>query len=163
MQLDQAEIQQRDGVRRIAEFLPRPVRFLMVGGIGLVTDLSVFTAIPVHDAHPIAVRIVSLAVATLVTWRLNRALTFDPSGRMQGHEAARYAAVTVTAQSVGFAVFSILVLTALARHPQAALLFGAVTSALFSYIGHLFFAFAPDDGASMDPAPECAWSKGDAS
>ena len=56
--------------------------------------------------------------------------------------------------SVSFAVFSILVLTVLARHPQAALLTGAVASALFSYIGHLLFAFAPEDDASTIPAPE---------
>ena len=70
-------ISSQDWLRRRIEILPRPIRFLGVGGIGLLTDLSVFTAIPMHTAHPIAARCVSLAVATLVTWRLNRALTFD--------------------------------------------------------------------------------------
>ena len=70
-------IEQSDWLRRRIEILPRPIRFLGVGGIGLLTDLSVFTAIPMHTAHPIAARCVSLAIATLVTWRLNRALTFD--------------------------------------------------------------------------------------
>ncbi len=144
MGLGQAETQQTDSVRGLVGNLPRPVRFLIVGSLGLVTDLSVFTAIPMHASQPIAARVVSLSIATLVTWRLNRALTFDPSGRLQRGEAARYAAVTLTAQSVSFAVFSILVLTILATYPQAALLAGAGASALFSYIGHLFFAFAPD-------------------
>ena len=68
-----------DPVRALAERLPRPLRFIAVGGIGLVTDLCIFTLIVAHLPHPLAVRLISLAVATLVTWRLNRALTFARS------------------------------------------------------------------------------------
>lgn len=128
---------------RVRETLPRPLRFLAVGGIGLLTDLTVFTAIPLHGAHPIATRCVSLAVATLVTWRLNRALTFNPSGRRQHDEAMRYAGVTLMAQSTSFAVFSVLVLTTFARVPQLALLAGAACGAAIAYTGHSLFAFAP--------------------
>ncbi len=32
-----------DPVRALFEVLPRPIRFLGVGGLGLVTDLAVFT------------------------------------------------------------------------------------------------------------------------
>ncbi len=58
----------------------------------------------------------------MVTWRLNRALTFDRSGRHQGDEVLRYAAVTAAAQGTSYAVFTVLVLTVLAWLPQAALL-----------------------------------------
>ena len=44
--------------------------------------------------RPLLMRLFSLAGATLVTWRLNRALTFDRSGRHQHDEAMRYAIVT---------------------------------------------------------------------
>ena len=50
----------------------------------------------------------------MVTWRLNRALTFDRSGRHQGEEVLRYAAVTAAAQGTSYAVFAVLVLTVLA-------------------------------------------------
>jgi len=152
MSLGRAEVQQAESLRRLAENFPRPLRFLAVGGLGLLTDLSVFTLIPDHGSHPIASRVVSLALATFVTWRLNRAVTFDPSGRVQRHEAARYAAVTVVAQGVSFAVFTGLVLTILARHPQFALVAGAAVGALFSYLGQFFFAFAPARKASDAPA-----------
>ena len=153
MSLGRAEVQQADSLRRLAENFPRPLRFLAVGGLGLLTDLSVFTLIPDHGSHPIASRVVSLAIATFVTWRLNRAVTFDPSGRVQGGEAARYAAVTVAAQSVSFAVFTGLVLTILARYPQFALIAGAAIGALFSYLGHFLFAFAPSRKAGEAPFP----------
>src|SRR3954451_11438438 len=61
--------------------LPRPIRFIGVGGIGLVTDLTIFTLAFGVGHHPLVARIVSIGLATLVTWRLNRTVTFDPTGR----------------------------------------------------------------------------------
>jgi len=138
-----AEAADPDPFRVLAERLPRPVRFLAVGGLGLITDLGVFTLLIAAWPHPLLARLVSLAAATLVTWRLNRALTFDQSGRHQADEAARYAAVTATGQGVSYAVFAVLVLTVSAGLPQVALLTGAVIGALFSYNGHRLFAFKP--------------------
>ena len=141
----------RDPVRRFAEALPRPLRFLGVGGLGLITDLAIFTLIIAHGPHPLLARLVSLAVATLVTWRLNRALTFDRSGRRPADEAMRYAAVAATAQAVSYAVFAVLVITVLATKPQLAVLIGAAAGALVSYNGQALFAFRP----RRPPPPPC--------
>jgi putative flippase GtrA len=132
-----------DPVRRLVEVLPRPLRFLGVGGLGLITDLAIFTLILAHSPHPLLARLVSLAVATLVTWRLNRALTFDRSGRRPADEAMRYAAVAAAAQAVSYAVFAVLVVTVLAAMPQLAVVIGAATGALVSYSGQALFAFRP--------------------
>jgi putative flippase GtrA len=132
-----------DKLLLIFERLPRPLRFLGVGGLGLITDLCVFTVLAVHGMHPLLARLFSLAAATLVTWRLNRALTFDRSHRHQGDEAARYAGVTVTAQGTSYAIFALLILTVLASMPQVALLIGAAVGAVIGYFGHRCFAFAP--------------------
>src|SRR5262245_26090424 len=103
----------RDMLRDLAERLPRPLRFLGVGGIGLVTDIGMFTLALMNGVHPLAARVMSLAIATLVTWRLNRALTFDRSGHHQGEEAMRYLAVTAAAQGSSYVVFAALTLTVL--------------------------------------------------
>lgn len=132
-----------DRVRALVERLPRPLRFIAVGCIGLATDLSVFTLITVFVPYPLAVRLISLAVATVVTWRLNRAITFARSHRAQHEEAVRYAIVTAVAQSTSYAVFATLVLTVLGWLPQAALMCGAAVGAFVSYNGHRLFAFAP--------------------
>ncbi|HUI96632.1 MAG TPA: GtrA family protein [Xanthobacteraceae bacterium] len=123
--------------------LPRPVRFIAVGCIGLMSDLCAFTAVLSYMPHPLAVRLVSLGFATLVTWRLNRALTFAPSLRAQHHEAMRYAIVTALSQGTSYAVFVALVLALPGRLPQIALLVGAAVGAFVSYHGHRVFAFAP--------------------
>ena len=96
-----------------------------------------------HGLHPLVARLVSLAVATLVTWRLNRALTFDRSGRRTAEEAMRYAAVVIAAQTVSYGVFAILAVTLLAAPPQIALIAGAAMGALVSYSGQTLFAFRP--------------------
>jgi len=132
-----------DPLRALAAHLPRPFRFLGVGAIGLTVDLCVFTLLIGYQPRPLLMRLFSLAAATLVTWRLNRALTFDRSGRHQGEEALRYAAVTAAAQGTSYAVFAALVLTVLGALPQAAIVIGAATGALVAYNGHRLFAFAP--------------------
>jgi putative flippase GtrA len=132
-----------DPVRRLLEVLPRPIRFLGVGGLGLITDLAVFTAIIGHGVPPLTARLVSLAVATLITWRLNRALTFDRSGRRPTDEAMRYTAVAAAAQAVSYAVFAALVVTVFRAIPQFAVLCGAATGAAVSYSGQILFAFRP--------------------
>jgi putative flippase GtrA len=141
------------GLRALVERLPRPVRFIFVGCVGLATDLGVFTAIAAFGHHPLAIRLVSLGVATVVTWRLNRALTFARSHRAQSEEAMRYAIVTAVAQGTSYALFAALVLTVLAGLPQAALLCGAAVGAVVSYNGHRLFAFAPRR-ADPDIAPQ---------
>ena len=138
-----AQLAVDDPVRRFFEVLPRPLRFLGVGGLGLITDLAVFTLVIAHGLNPLGARLVSLAVATLVTWRLNRALTFDRSGRRPADEAMRYAAVAAAAQAVSYGVFAVLVVTLLAATPQLAVIVGAAAGALVSYSGQALFAFRP--------------------
>ena len=132
-----------DPLRALVGWLPRPFRFLAVGAIGLLVDLTVFTILIAFSPRPLLMRLASLAIATLVTWRLNRALTFDPSGRHQAEEALRYALVTAVSQGTSYAVFAALVLTVFAWLPQAAVFAGAVVGAVIGYTGHKLFAFAP--------------------
>jgi putative flippase GtrA len=144
---------EHDPIRALVDGLPRPLRFLGVGGLGLVTDLAVFTLILAHFPHPLLARLVSLAVATAVTWRLNRALTFDRSGRRQANEAMRYAIVAAVAQAVSYAAFAALVVTVLAPEPQLAVLIGAAGGALVSYSGQMLFAFRPHRPAATKQSP----------
>jgi putative flippase GtrA len=128
---------------QLLDRVPRPIRFLGVGAFGLLTDLCVFSLLLFGGVTPLPARALSLVLATVVTWRLNRIVTFDASGRDQRDEAWRYAVVTATAQGTSYLVFSILVLTVLAWLPQAALVAGAAVGALVSYNGHRLFSFAP--------------------
>lgn len=142
------EFSDHDAVRKLAAVVPRPLRFLAVGALGLIADLGIFTILIAHGLHPLLARLISLGAATVVTWRLNRAVTFDRSGRRQAAEALRYATIAGAAQAVSYGVFAVLVLTVLASAPQLAVLAGAAVAALFSYEGQAHFAFRPERDAS---------------
>jgi putative flippase GtrA len=142
------ESRQQIALRRISAMLPRPLRFIIVGGLGLTANILFFTVLLMVGFHVLLAGFVALIGATFVTWRLNRAFTFDRSGRPQGKEAMRYAIVTAIAQGTSYAVFAGLALTILAPLPQAAIVSGAAAGALISYNGHRLFAFAPHHPAT---------------
>src|SRR4051812_20430149 len=91
-------------LRRLAALAPMgSLKFLSVGVVGLSVDMAVFPGLHSFAGLDKAVaRLVSLSVATLATWLLNRRLTFAASGRKTHHEAGRYAIVTVFAQGISF-------------------------------------------------------------
>jgi putative flippase GtrA len=94
-------------------------------------------------ARTLLARLVSLASATLVSWRINRALTFERSGRHQGDEGMRYSAVTADAQGTSYAVFAALALTVVDKPPLVSLIAGAAVGALVRYNGHRLCTFGP--------------------
>src|SRR5262245_37608132 len=140
-------------LRALIARIPRPLRFLGVGALGLVTDIVLFTVLAWQGMHPLLAGFLALVAATVLTWRLNRAFTFERSGRSQGAEAFRYAIVTAVAQGTSYVVFVGLVLTVLAPLPQAAIIAGAAVGAIISYNGHRLFAFAPRKGAAQPAKP----------
>ncbi len=124
------------------------VRFLLVGVAGLITDMGVFHLMHNAGFHPYLARLVSLGVATLLTWRLNRIFTFDASGRRQSEEALRYTLVTLVAQGVNYLTFATLIAGPLTAHVSLAILIGAGVATGFSYTGHSLFSFAPQSPRS---------------
>ena len=129
----------RVGTHRLSPLL----RFLLVGGVGLVADIALFTLMLILGLHSLLAGLAALVAATVLTWRLNRIFTFKRTGRAQRDEAVRYAAVTAAAQSTSYIVFAILASTVFAGVPQVAILVGAGVGAVVSYNGHRLFAFAP--------------------
>jgi len=127
----------------LAALLPRPLRWLAVGGLGLATNIALFSIAWMLHVPSLTAGLLAAIAATVLTWQLNRVFTFDRTGRSQGEEAMRYALVTTVAQGTSYAVFAVLVLTVLAWLPQAAIVAGAAVGALISYNGHRLFAFAP--------------------
>ncbi len=123
--------------------MPAFMRFGIVGGTGLVTDTIAFTVFFHLLGNPFIARLLSLAVATVVTWTLNRHLTFDIQERKLRQEAMRYIAVTLFAQGFSYSVFAGLVTFIPNIVPQIALVIGALAGAVLSFNGHRIISFAP--------------------
>ena len=133
---------QRLEAGRLRLQIPRGLAsFLSVGVLGLTTDL-VLVAFGEWMGFPLwATRAVSIPLATVVTWTLNRRHTFGASGLSAHHEALRYFAVAAVAQSVNYGV-GLAVQGAMPHLPHVVDGFvGSVVATLFSYTGQRFFTF----------------------
>jgi putative flippase GtrA len=131
---------------RVERWLPIPKglhKFLAVGVVGLATHTGVYTLLTILFAPRTAAWILGLLIATGVTWTLNRRLTFAATGRKVHHEALRYILVTLSAQSVSFAVFQALGAWAPAVPGPLDVIIGAAAATIFSYLGNRYFTFAP--------------------
>lgn len=120
----------------------RFARFLMAGCCGLAMDSGVYS-LAAHAGLPDwQARALSLAVATVLTWQLNRAFTFGASAARPPVEFLRYAGVALAAQGINYASFLVL------RHafpelaPLLALFASAVLATGFSFTGQSMITFA---------------------
>jgi putative flippase GtrA len=130
-------------LRDLAARAPKGLfKFLGVGFAGLAVDLSVLWLLEHVGLDKAIARAGSLGLATIVTWALNRRVTFEASGRRAHEELGRYIVVTLVAQGVNYFVFlGLLAVMPGLLHTLAACI-GAVCAAGFSYTGHRFFSFA---------------------
>lgn len=133
---------QRLTAHRLAGEARRAARYLAVGLGGLAVDSAVFLALSHEGAGKPMARAASLICATLVTWSLNRAVTFEASGRARGQELARYGLVALGAQGFNYGLFLTLCGLAPGIPPLAFIVVCAPCAAALSYAGQRLFTFA---------------------
>lgn len=126
-------------------------KFLMVGMVGLVCDLGLFTLLEHLGVSLLLARAVSIPVATVVTWTLNRRITFVATGRKPHDEALRYFLVTAVAQSVNYGVMVVMAKSLPVLPHLLAAFIGSVVATLFSYTGQRFFTFSPPAAGQTAP------------
>lgn len=119
-------------------------RFALIGGIGFIVD-SCFTLSLMHRGiDPYTARVFAIALAMMVTWRLNRALTFGSSGSAQATEGIRYFSVATIAAIINYAIYAGLVFSFPSLPTLMAIIIaiGSVTLLSFAGYRHLVFKSA---------------------
>jgi putative flippase GtrA len=129
-----------------ADFL----RFAVAGTVGFVVDSVTLLAL-VQGAgwQPLPARLVSMPVAILATWLINRLWTFraftaGKSMRNIGAEFLGYCTVQVTGAAASYLGYSAVVAFAGARAPLellGAVAAGAVLGLVINYFGARIFVF----------------------
>ena len=128
------------GMRRPANWL-QLVRFGIVGGIGFVVNIAVYT-LCVHplgiDYHAAAV--VAWVVAVVNNFVLNRHWTFDARGDLARFQAVRFFMVSLVAFGFSLLLLTLLVESAgVAKVPAQALAVAASTP--LNFLGNKLWSF----------------------
>lgn len=140
--------------------LKRYISFAVSGGTGFVVDISVLNLFAFgFGLDPYLSRVIAIGVAMMVTWQINRHVTFRDqvkrgSARDLAAEGGRYVVVAVVAAAVNWAIYAATIWTVPVAAPQLARLigeglpsFGAFVGSgiamIVSYLGYSRFAFRP--------------------
>ncbi len=128
--------------RKVKTLLPKRIsRFVIVGIAGFLVDAGL-TATFIHSGlDPFTARLIAISTAMLVTWRLNRAITFGRSATSQQAEGLRYSMVAILAAIINYASYAVLVLVFPGIFPVLAVALATGTSMCFSYLGYSRYAF----------------------
>lgn len=111
----------------------RLVRFFLVGCVGLLVDEAVlYLAIAELGVGPYFGRLLSVFVALVVVWRLNRRYTFDVSRHGIVKEFLAY--LTTGSAGLGINLLVYTVMLHVLHNPYVALIFGTGAGFFFNYL-----------------------------
>lgn len=120
---------------------PKLQRFALVGLIAAGIDIGGMQALIALGAGTLLARAISLPLAMLAAWLMNRRFTFGASSRTRVEEALRYSAIAVLAAATNYLVFAALVTRFPELWPALAAALGIAISMWISFAGFQRFAF----------------------
>jgi putative flippase GtrA len=135
--------------------------FLLAGALALVTDgliLEVLIRTTGFDA--LFARPFAIAVAMVVSWLVNRTVTFAVMASPSLREFGRFAAVSWTSQAVNYLLFATVLIARPATPPLAALVFASLGAMFVSYFGFRYGVFRHPGGASWRAGPPAPSGEG---
>ncbi len=116
--------------------------FVLAGLCALATDTAVLSALTrLGGLSPLLARPVGIACAMIVSWLINRTITFQVQGQPSLSEFAKFASVSLTSQVVNYSVFAAILLARPTTVPELALLLACFVSMFVSYAGFRFGVF----------------------
>ncbi|MEO1720682.1 MAG: GtrA family protein [Pseudomonadota bacterium] len=111
------------------------------GLIALAVDLAVLWSLMALGVPALIARLASIALAMVVSWLINRTVSFAVETPPTSQEFIRFAAVSWAAQAVNYIVFSFVVVVVPAIGATIAVLVGCTVSIFVAYAGFRFAVF----------------------
>lgn len=140
------------------------MRFGMVGGVGLVVDVTVFNLLRVTvfapelvPAGPVIAKVISTSIAIVVNWIGNRYWTFGPYRRPHAlREGIEFALVSIGGMLIGLACLwvshYILGFTSLLADNISSNVIGLALGTAFRFWLYRVWVFRPQAAAPVDTA-----------
>jgi putative flippase GtrA len=116
--------------------------FVLAGGLAFATDATILELlIRFAGLSPFLARPFGICAGMVVSWLINRGVTFAVQSPPRISEFARFAAVAWSAQAVNYCVFAAILLAFPAMPPFVALVLACLVAMFFSYTGYRFGVF----------------------
>jgi putative flippase GtrA len=110
--------------------------FIAAGGTAFVTDVAVFYVLHSEaGVNLLIARILSISVAMVVSFLINRAVTFAMPGVPRLAEFLRFAAIAWMSSALNYALFAGLMLARPETSPTLAIVLATAVSTATSYLG----------------------------
>jgi putative flippase GtrA len=128
--------------------------FLVAGLLALTTDGAILQTLTKLGWDPLAARLIAIAIAMVVSWLINRTVTFAMKGPPSLREYARFATVSWSSQVVNYGLFSIIMLARPETHVLIALFIASFFAMFVSYFGYRYGVFSHPPTAAWDNSPD---------
>ncbi|MGE0628586.1 MAG: GtrA family protein [Hyphomicrobiaceae bacterium] len=116
--------------------------FALAGALAFLTDATILVLLTkLAGMSPFAARPIGICVAMVVSWAVNRSVTFHTRQRPSLVEFLRFAAVAWTAQGVNYAIFAAILLLVPGTEPLIAFFLACLVAMFVSYTGYRFGVF----------------------
>ncbi len=116
--------------------------FVLGGVAAFTTDATILALLTrLGGLSPFLARPFGLVCAMVVSWLINRTVTFQTKAPPSLIEFSKFAGVSITSQIVNYAVFAGLLLSIPALAPELALFLACFVSMFVSYAGFRFGVF----------------------
>ena len=116
--------------------------FVLAGGLAFTTDATILLVLTkLFGVPPLLARPFGISVAMVVSWLVNRTVTFSASSPPSIAEFGKFAAVSWTAQAVNYSVFAAILLLFPGKEPLLALILACLVAMFVSYTGFRFGVF----------------------
>lgn len=125
----------------LSTLIHQSLGFLFAGSCAFVVDTGTLLLLGHFGLPLMAGRIVSIALAMVVAWWLNRWLTFKITSSPTWKEFGKYVALAASAALLNYTLFVILIATETITQPIAATAIATVISMIFSFLGMKFKVF----------------------
>lgn len=116
-------------------------RFAIVGGLGFLIDACITLALIGRGIDPFTSRVVAIALAMMVNWRLHRSVTFGASNTSQATEGIRYFTVALLAAALNYTIYVALLLFVPMMTPLIAIVIAIGVVTLLTFMGYRNLVF----------------------
>jgi putative flippase GtrA len=116
--------------------------FLLAGTLAFLTDAVVLAGlIRLAGFDPLIARLFAITTAMVVSWLLNRTITFRVGAAPSAREFMRFAALAWITAALNYAVFAAVLLALPGTYPLVALVISSLSAAIVAYICMRFAVF----------------------